>query len=409
MCDKKRKVSLIGIGTGGVKEMTERAKEEILASDCLIGASRMLESAACFLEQKKDIKWRDMLSEYRWDFIFSYVKEHEECSRTAVLFSGDIGFYSGAKKLEAALLHSEIDCTVELIPGISSVVYFAAKLGVSWDDAKIVSLHGNETLFIKTVDTNRKTFFLLGGKDAGERLLNALLEYGMGELFLSVGRDLSYEDEKIIRKKAADFQIEEVRAVSIARMELTEDAVVYDVGAGTGSVSVEAALSGEQIKVYAIEKNPEAVLLLEKNRRKFRTDGIRIIEGSAPEALVHLEPPTHLFIGGSSGNLKEILTVVKQKNPNVKIVISAISLETVRDVMDAEKEGLLTDMEVTQICASRSRVLGQYHMMTGMNPVYIISAGGKEDGFGNFDHGDLQRKRENSGGVRTYGGISGSK
>ena len=409
MCDKKRKVSLIGIGTGGVKEMTERAKEEILASDCLIGASRMLESAACFLEQKKDIKRRDMLSEYRWDFIFSYVKEHEECSRTAVLFSGDIGFYSGAKKLEAALLHSEIDCTVELIPGISSVVYFAAKLGVSWDDAKIVSLHGNETLFIQTVDTNRKTFFLLGGKDAGERLLNALLEYGMGELFLSVGRDLSYEDEKIIRKKAADFQIEEVRAVSIARMELTEDAVVYDVGAGTGSVSVEAALSGEQIKVYAIEKNPEAVLLLEKNRRKFRTDGIRIIEGSAPEALVHLEPPTHLFIGGSSGNLKEILTVVKQKNPNVKIVISAISLETVRDVMDAEKEGLLTDMEVTQICASRSRVLGQYHMMTGMNPVYIISAGGKEDGFGNFDHGDLQRKRENSGGVRTYGGISGSK
>ena len=83
MCDKKRKVSLIGIGTGGVKEMTERAKEEILASDCLIGASRMLESAACFLEQKKDIKRRDMLSEYRWDFIFSYVKEHEECSRTA--------------------------------------------------------------------------------------------------------------------------------------------------------------------------------------------------------------------------------------------------------------------------------------------------------------------------------------
>ena len=76
MCDKKRKVSLIGIGTGGVKEMTERAKEEILASDCLIGASRMLESAACFLEQKKDIKRRDMLSEYRWDFIFSYVKEH---------------------------------------------------------------------------------------------------------------------------------------------------------------------------------------------------------------------------------------------------------------------------------------------------------------------------------------------
>ena len=242
MCDKKRKVSLIGIGTGGVKEMTERAKEEILASDCLIGASRMLESAACFLEQKKDIKRRDMLSEYRWDFIFSYVKEHEECSRTAVLFSGDIGFYSGAKKLEAALLHSEIDCTVELIPGISSVVYFAAKLGVSWDDAKIVSLHGNETLFIQTVDTNRKTFFLLGGKDAGERLLNALLEYGMGELFLSVGRDLSYEDEKIIRKKAADFQIEEVRGYVLHwwKMRIRQSGVVR--------ISVTMRLSEEKFR-----------------------------------------------------------------------------------------------------------------------------------------------------------------
>lgn len=427
MCDKKRKVSLIGIGTGDPNEMTARAKQEILASDCLIGAARMLESAMCFLKQEKDAKRRDVLSEYRWESIFSYVKEHEECSRIAVLLSGDIGFYSGAKKLESALLHSKIDCTVELTPGISSVVYFAAKLKVSWDDAKIVSLHGNETQFVQTVDTNGKTFFLLGGKDAGERLLNALLEYGMGECLLSVGRNLSYENEEIIRKKAADFQIEEVqglctalvenenpskrcgphirddafvrgkvpmtkeevRAVSISRLELTKDAVVYDVGAGTGSVSVEAALSGEQIKVYAIEKNPEAVLLLEKNRRKFKTDGIRIIEGKAPDALLHLEPPTHVFIGGSSGNLKEILTVVKQKNPNVKIVISAISLETVQDVMDAEKEGLLTNMEVTQICASRARILGQYHMMTGMNPVYIISAGGKEDGFGNLDHGDL--------------------
>ena len=243
-------------------------------------------------------------------FFLLNVKEHEECSRTlSVLFSGDYRVLQRSKKnWKRPILHSEIDCTVELIPGISSVVYFAAKLGVSWDDAKIVSLHGNETLFIQTVDTNRKTFFLLGGKDAGERLLNALLEYGMGELFLSVGRDLSYEDEKIIRKKAADFQIEEVRglctalvenenpakrrgphirddafvrgkvpmtkeevrAVSIARMELTEDAVVYDVGAGTGSVSVEAALSGEQIKVYAIEKNPEAVLLLEKKQEKIQ-------------------------------------------------------------------------------------------------------------------------------------------
>ena len=74
MCDKKRKVSLIGIGTGDPKEMTERAKQEILASDCLIAASRMLESAMCFLKREKDAKRRDMLSEYRWESIFFLCK-----------------------------------------------------------------------------------------------------------------------------------------------------------------------------------------------------------------------------------------------------------------------------------------------------------------------------------------------
>ena len=100
-------------------------------------------------------------------------------------------------------------------------------------------------------------------------------------------------------------------------MELTEDAVVYDIGAGTGSVSVEIALSGEKIKVYAIEKNPEGVELIRQNRKKFRVDGIRIIEGNAPEVLEGLEMPTHVFIGGSSGNLRQIIEKVTAANPEV--------------------------------------------------------------------------------------------
>ena len=169
----------------------------------------------------------------------------------------------------------------------------------------------------------------------------------------------------------------EVRAVSLAQMELTENAVVYDIGAGTGSVSVEAARSGDRIRVYAIEKKPEAVQLLEQNRKKFRTDGICIIEGEAPEALRKLEPPTHVFIGGSSGNFHEILQLVLDKNPSARIVINAISLETVAYVMDAIEEGLLKDAQITQIMAARSRMIGRYHMMNGQNPVYIISAGGE--------------------------------
>ena len=178
------------------------------------------------------------------------------------------------------------------------------------------------------------------------------------------------KDEEFLRGKVPMTKAE-IRAVSVAQMELTEDAVVYDIGAGTGSVSVEIALS-EKIKVYAIEKNPEGVELIRQNRKKFRVDGIRIIEGNAPEVLEGLEMPTHVFIGGSSGNLRQIIEKVTAANPEVKIVLNAISLETLGEVMELSKDGLLKEIQVTQLSAARSRILGDYHMMTGQNPVYII-------------------------------------
>ena len=131
--------------------------------------------------------------------------------------------------------------------------------------------------------------------------------------------------------------------------------------------------------MYAVEKSREAVRLLRENRRKFRADGIRIIEGEAPEALRELEPPTHVFIGGSSGRLREILQEVRRKNPQARIVINAVSLETVEEVMQAEKAGLLEQLEVTQMTVSRARQAGTHHLMTGMNPVYIFSAGGGKE------------------------------
>ena len=187
------------------------------------------------------------------------------------------------------------------------------------------------------------------------------------------------KDEEFLRGKVPMTK-SEVRSVSIAELELTEDAIVYDIGAGTGSVSIEIARAGEQIRVYAIEKNPEGVKLIDQNRKKFRTDGVRIIEGFAPQALEELETPTHAFVGGSSGNLREIVQLLQRKNSDVRIVINAISLETVSEVMGLVDEGVLPDAEILQVSAARSKVLGRYHMMMGQNPVYIISAGGRKPG-----------------------------
>ena len=120
--------------------------------------------------------------------------------------------------------------------------------------------------------------------------------------------------------------------------------------------------------------------LIDQNRKKFKTDGVRIKEGLAPHAMEDLEVPTHAFIGGSSGNLREIVQLLQRKNPDVRIVINAISLETVSEVMGLVDEGVLPDAEILQVSAARSKVLGRYHMMMGQNPVYIISAGGRKPG-----------------------------
>lgn len=439
MC-KKQKISLVGIGMGSRKSMTIEAEEAVRNCGCMIGARRML-SAAGAVRYGREIQENSTgekgqtertgypapakertdpavpeLCEYNAEKIFSYIEAHPEYSHVAVLLSGDTGFYSGAKALSRMFASEPGRYEVEMIPGISSVVCLAARLKTTWEDGALISLHGQEENFIQTVNRTYKTFLLLGGKDAGKRMVSSLKDYGMDDVTVYIGSRLSYPDEKIVWGRPGELSGSEadglcaamilnpqpdkrtgphipdeefiragvpmtkaeVRAVSLAQMELTEDAVVYDVGAGTGSVSVEAARSGDRIRVYAVEKKAEAVRLLEENRRKFRADGIRIIEGEAPEALRELEPPTHVFIGGSSGNLKEILHTVLEKNPSVKIVVNAISLETVGEAMAAVGEGLLKNAQVTQIMASRSRVLGRYHMMTGQNPVYIISAGGEK-------------------------------
>ena len=166
---------------------------------------------------------------------------------------------------------------------------------------------------------------------------------------------------------------EEVRSVSLSKLRLTEDSICYDVGAGTGSVSVEMALRADQGQVFAIEKKEEAAALLEENKQKFAVDNLEIIKGEAPQALENLPAPTHAFIGGSSGNLKEIVALLLGKNPQVRIVINCITLETISEALDVLKEYGFQQREVVQLAASRSKEIGRYHLMMGENPIYIIT------------------------------------
>lgn len=398
-----QKISLVGIGMGAEKTLTLEGKKALNEAELLIGAKRMTEAV-----QKPG---QMVLHEYRSEKIVEYIREHPKYRTVAIALSGDVGFYSGAKKLI-----DQLDGNVEVICGISSVVYFMSKIGLSWDDAKIVSAHGRNCNLISLIRHNPKVFSILGTEDGVAVLASRLVYYGMGDVTLYVGENLSYENEKIFHDKAANLTEyrgdalsvvtacnekatpmsavhgisdgeflrgkapmtkEEVRTVSLSKLRLSEDSVCYDVGAGTGSVSVEMALRAWMGQVYAIEKKEDALALLKENKKKFAVDNLAIIPGVAPEAMTELPAPTHAFIGGSSGNMQDIINLLLEKNLKVRIVINCITLETVTEAMNAIRDFGLEDVDIVQLAAARSKSIGRYHMMMGENPIYIISCSGR--------------------------------
>jgi len=185
----------------------------------------------------------------------------------------------------------------------------------------------------------------------------------------------SIPDLEFIRGKVPMTK-EEIRQISIGKMKLTKDAVVYDVGSGTGSVAVTIAGISDQIQVYAIERKPEAVDLIRQNCEKFGRRNVEIVEAEAPEGLSELPAPTHAFIGGSGGHLQEILTSLYQKNPAMQVVINAVSMETMQECMAIEnhtQEYQVTDYSLVQVGVTRVREIGAHHMLQGENPVWICA------------------------------------
>ena len=404
-----RTVVLAGIGMGSRDSMTEEAAKAIEEAELIVGARRMVE--ACSSSDK------DILVEYDSRKIAEYIEEHPEYERITVLLSGDTGFYSGARKLTKVL--EAAGCQVRQIAGVSSVSYFMSRIGESWDDAVIVSNHGREASLIPLIRDNEKVFSILGKKTDVADLAEKLIYYGLDKVKFCVGERLSYAEEKIQTGRAADFEHYEndplcvicavnedykntrinklarrrdeefirakvpmtkfdVRNASIARLNLEEDSVCYDVGSGTGSVSIEMAVIASKGRVYGIEKKEEAVALAEENKRKFMCDNFTIVPGLAPEAMEELPAPTHVFIGGSSGNMREIVASVCSKNPSARFVINCIALESMTQALDCSREFALEgSVEISQITSAEGHKVGPYTMMKGENPIYVIAFTGK--------------------------------
>jgi len=381
------KLFIIGFGPGDDAMLTESAKNVAKS------AQRVLNT--------REMPLTELMSELK-----KLVK-----GETVVLVSGDCGFFSVAKKI---IKYFSCRYEIKLIPGISSIQYLSAKIKISYDDAALVSLHGRTGIIVSKVAYNKKVFTLTGGANSVHDICRTLCRYELGDVRVSVGERLSYPDERVTTGKASELKDmdfdglsvmyienksavcphkslhdsdfvrgdvpmtkEEIRWLSIQKLSISPGDIVFDIGAGTGSVSVEMARKAFSGFIYAIEAKEDACTLVKKNAAKHGAFNIELIHGEAPDALENLPVPDKAFIGGSSGNMGRILKKLTSMNPNIKIVANAITLQTLNQVLDGFEKHGITNTDVICVNIAKAKEIGGYDMMMAQNPVYIITGIGR--------------------------------
>ena len=376
------RVIIAGLGPGDLSLSTSRALDAIAEADAVIGARRLIEEVSDSLPLKKGASAHALV---RTSEIVSLMRSHPEWKLACVVMSGDVGLFSGARALREAL-SADPSFQIDEIPGISSAQLFAARLGRPWQQWRFESAHGVACA-------------------------------GFGDVPVAVGERLSYEDERITCASAAELAErafdplsvmlvdpprrearwpwrtggipddmfergeapmtkQEVRAVALSKLRVGASDTLYDIGAGTGSVTVEMALSAPFGSVIAIERHPEDAALVERNVRTFGLGNVSVVAGAAPDVFKGLPAPDAAFVGGSGGRLPEILGALLEANPRVRVCVPCVTLETLAQATELLSDGRFEGFEAVCVSISRAASAGRYHLMRALNPVHIVSAQG---------------------------------
>lgn len=393
-------VTLIGMGSGQPENLTLQGLAALRQADLILGARRLLAVLPAGCTENR-------AAAYRPDEVADLLQT-SGAENAVLVYSGDTGFYSGASSMMEKL--EALGVRARVLPGLSSIQLLAAALGRPWQGWNLVSAHGRTCDPVAECMQGRPTFFLTGGSEDPATLCAQLAAEGFGDVQAVVGQCLGTPEEKIFRGSVKELAAgrfnslsvllveaaevlprrapglpdevfergdvpmtkQEVRAAVLAKLAVRPEDILWDVGAGTGSVSVELALAAPRGRVYAVECRPEGCALIKANREKFRTRNLVLVEGLAPAALSDLPAPDAVFIGGSRGSLAAIVDAALEKNPDARICVSAIALETLSAAVAALTAKGRT-VQVSQIAVSRAKAVGGLHLMMAQNPIYLIT------------------------------------
>ncbi|PZD96139.1 cobalamin biosynthesis protein CbiE [Paenibacillus sambharensis] len=392
-------VKVIGIGDDGAAGLLPQYLSWIEESSLLVGGERQLAFFPAYKGEKLVIKGG--LSELAG-------RLRADSRKTVVLASGDPLFYGIGGYLAKQI-------KVEIYPQPSSVQLAFARMGESWQDAHIVSIHGRSMKGLaQRIDGRSKVAVLTDEENSPGSLAAYLQEFGMTEYRAFVAENLGGAEERtgwytLEEMKAAAFAPlnivilkregespawplgipdelfvqrkpdkglitkREIRVLSLAQLQLTSQSVVWDIGTCTGSVAIEAGRIAREGAVFAVEKNPDDLANCLTNSRRFRVD-LTAVHAKAPEGLDGFADPDAVFIGGSGGELRSLLHICCSRlRPGGRVVLNAATLENMAEAVKAMKEEGM-EVEVTLAQISRSKPILDMTRLEGLNPVFIITA-----------------------------------
>lgn len=409
-----RKVTIIGAGPGNPDLLSRAALDAIDIADVVIGAHRALAG----IDVPPDVVRYELV---KTADIVAALTDAASWQRAVVVMTGDVGLFSGARRLVEAL-SGDAQVDVRVIPGISSASYLAARLARPWQDWRFASAHGVACDIVAEAERAGELFLVTSGGEDPSRLSGELVQAGFGDARVTVAERLSYPDERITCATASeiagqtfdDLNVmliefaggagspansrwpyassgipdelfirgdvpmtkQEVRAVALAKLRLTATDTVWDVGAGTGSVSIEAALVARAGSVWAVERNATGVRLIRENADAFGCGNVHAVPGVAPEALAKLPVPDAVFVGGSAGELPSIVEAALEKNSQVRLCVPCVTVETLTEACALLSGSRFKGFEACQVSAARAEAVGSHHLMKAQNPVFLVSARG---------------------------------
>ncbi|MCL5985243.1 MAG: precorrin-6y C5,15-methyltransferase (decarboxylating) subunit CbiE [Actinobacteria bacterium] len=398
------RVSVVGVGANGAESLFPQALKIVNEAEIVFGGERILNMFPWLNAQKVVIG--NNLSE-----VVGLIRNNLGYKQMVVLAAGDPNFYGVAKTLIAGLGKD----VVEVTPNVSAMQLAFARIKESWDDAVLTSVHGRPIAdIVEIVSSHHKIGIFTDDNNSPAEIARVLQEQGVENCQAYVCQDMGTTNESIISTDMYSLKEQEfsplntlilirgpsvanhlsrlgisdqsfyqwqeglitkmeVRAISLAKMRLTEKSIVWDIGAGSGAMTIEASLLADKGTIFAIEKNPDRAVIIRNNIRKFGRKNIRVIETMAPEGLGNLPDPDAIFVGGSGGRIAEILSKVSSSlKPCGRIVINIVTLENLHlAVEELRSNGFV--FEIVLVNVARSKEISDLTRLEAMNPVFVLT------------------------------------